>query len=186
MGWNHQLETVPRKHILIFSWLVSSQKKKKPVTSTNPFDFKLGNCHDLRWLSNLAMQHKKRLEECVFEVDFFRGHLGGGFYNVLFYFHLELWGRYPIWLIFLQMGWFNHQPVSESPVCEGSNTAKCKVILKDFCYSSALFWVGNIMTPLDQTASWSKMWVWCFFLYWGSSFGEKRKQSMYITKRHHR
>ena len=35
--------------------------------------------------------------------------LGGGNSNI-FYFHPELWGRFPFWLIFFQMGW-NHQPV---------------------------------------------------------------------------
>ena len=30
------------------------------------------------------------------------------FWNV----HPEIWGRCPIWLIFFQMGWFNHQPVN--------------------------------------------------------------------------
>ena len=33
--------------------------------------------------------------------------LGDGF--TYFYFHPETWGRFPIWLIFFQMGWFNHQ-----------------------------------------------------------------------------
>ena len=27
----------------------------------------------------------------------------------MFYFHPEPWRRFPFWLIFLQMGWFNHQ-----------------------------------------------------------------------------
>ena len=34
--------------------------------------------------------------------------LGGGNSNI-FYFHPEIWGRFPFWLIFFQMGW-NHQP----------------------------------------------------------------------------
>ena len=33
----------------------------------------------------------------------------------IFYFHPENWGRFPCWLIFFQMGWFNHQPEKRLP-----------------------------------------------------------------------